>query len=262
MLEAHIALKIPTLDKKIAARTSLIGKLEHAINIEEIKGNSPTHVTASLKENRIDSIDAWTSRLRKENQEIREAITAIEFMHDPMSFRKDLEDGGGSIAYRKNTGGYSLFSAQSSLSGPGYSVDNSMPHDGLTIQAYDKITHSGRNGKDKVASTMKSSIRATSALAGSALKLLAGRGDGEPREAGFVTFTKLSSTQACLQMIHHPSKFNDFPHTLSSVHHSNNPFQIQFRLRWKWLKHQIPMTFSGRTSERATSLYNLGNSLV
>lgn len=222
MLEAYVALKIPSLDKKVAARTSLIGKLEHAINIEEIKGHSPTHVTISLKDNMIDSIDAWTTRLRKENQEIREAITAIESMHDPMSFRKDLEDGGGSIAYRSNTGGYSLLSAQSSLSGPGNSIDNSMPHDGLTIPVYAKTTDSGRNGKDKVASTMKSSIRATSALAGSALKLLAGRDDGEPREAGFVTFTKLSSTQACLQMIHHPSKCNDFLHTPLFVHLSNN----------------------------------------
>jgi hypothetical protein len=191
VLEAHIALKIPNLEKKIVARDALVAKLEHAINLEEVKGVTPTHGNIVIPGKKLNSIDTWTKELRKENQEIRDAINVIEAIHDPLSFQKDLEDGGGSVVFRPLAGGHSLLSTQSSLSG------NAVSADYTRLNANDNPTGRGSNSK------LKSLVTSVNPL-----NLLAGKDDGEPREAGFVTFTKLSSTQACLQMIHHSRKFN------------------------------------------------------
>ena len=190
MLEAHIALKIPNLEKKVAARNALVAKLEHAINLEEVKGVTPTH--GNIVGKKLNSIDTWTKELRKENQEVRDAINVIEAMHDPMSFQRDLEYCGGTVISRPLAGEQSLLSEQSCVSGNDFSASYTR------LNANDNPTNRSMKVINGLATTVNP------------LKLLAGKDDGEPREAGFVTFTKLSSTQACLQMIHHPRKFNRY----------------------------------------------------
>jgi len=204
VLEAHIALKIPNLEKKVAARESLVGKLEHAINLEEVKGKTPTHRSINLKGRKVNSINVWTTQLRKENQEIRDAIKTIEAMHDPMSFQEDLEADGGFVM----SPGYSVRSTRSSYS----DVDTSAVRRRTSSKAIvsmqkDEVSSFRKSDSGKVLSFLKNTAKTTSGLASSTFKNLVGRDDGEPRQSGFITFTKLSSTQACLQMIHHPIPF-------------------------------------------------------
>jgi hypothetical protein len=108
-----------------------------------------------------------------------------------MSFQRDLEYCGGTVISRPLAGEQSLLSEQSCVSGNDFSASYTR------LNANDNPTNRSMKVINGLATTVNP------------LKLLAGKDDGEPREAGFVTFTKLSSTQACLQMIHHPRKSTD-----------------------------------------------------
>lgn len=78
LLEVNLARKIPTLQKLVQRREAQVVKLEHAINIEEVKGVTPT--TRSLLGETRNAIDAYYETLNEMNAEATERIEKIELL--------------------------------------------------------------------------------------------------------------------------------------------------------------------------------------
>jgi hypothetical protein len=69
--------------------------LEHAINIEEVKGKTPMHrelLSGSSK--MVNSIDVYSDRLMDMNEQVRKMIMEVEERNSTLSFRQDLEAEG------------------------------------------------------------------------------------------------------------------------------------------------------------------------
>lgn len=75
VLEAKIAVDTHNLEKKIAKRLEVVGKLEHAINIKTVKGIEPNHL--NLKGKMVQSIPTYGKELMKLNEKISSVIDEI-----------------------------------------------------------------------------------------------------------------------------------------------------------------------------------------
>ena len=73
--EAHLKLCTPELLKLTTERTAIVAKLEHAINVFEVEGRTPTHKVNNVE---VDSIDTYANELRAINIEITARIEFLE----------------------------------------------------------------------------------------------------------------------------------------------------------------------------------------
>jgi len=240
VLEAHVALEIPQLESEFKAREKLVNKLEHAINIEEVKGKTPTHINLLNGSQKVNSIDCYAEELAEINADVKKRILEIELAANTMSFKNDLEAEGASMHYTGDISGHLLsgsiggdsVSAASSLSlDDTYTTGNKFEPTLAGLTEHMDITEDGPleslsghgDSKDMSKSSKKKSViasmksktdhamhnmkSATENAAHAGLSMVTGSDDGEPREAGFVTFTNLKTTQAALQQIHHEVPF-------------------------------------------------------
>jgi hypothetical protein len=263
VLEANVALIIPQLEKKVAKREAMVLKLEHLINIEEIKGKTPMRRNlADPMAPPVDAIAAMTEELYELNAEIQTDITKIESIHKTEADDMEQADADSFV------GGYSV---QSSLRGGGYSVQSSLPGgidnaialsgagggsvvDGGTGSLFvpsggsvvgggtgDSLVNGGKGSvgrpietasmtdegsntgllgsfhrsmsgvKGGVAGGVKNISSSGKNLASGAMSgaitMIKGAEDSTPRTAGFISFKKLSTRQAALQMLHHATPF-------------------------------------------------------
>lgn len=255
LVQADIALKIPKLEKSVAKRDSTVLKLEHLINIEEVKGKTPMRRSINPADPPQDAITATLVELSELNTQVADEITAIENMD-----KQNGEDA--SLASRSYAGGHSVHSgltgySMSSIAGTGYGKSSvtgggtGYSMSSVTVGGMDKAIalNSGEaasvvkasttettntddeksnrksNGKaDEVSKSNRSGDMFESihksveggisniassgmGLATNAVGLLSGGEEGEPRSGGFISFKKLRSRQAALQMIHNATPF-------------------------------------------------------
>lgn len=86
VLEAHIALDVPALEKLIAQRDTIISKLEHALALRQLRGDAPSHRNmmtvmtgpSELFSHHVERIDEYEAELTGINDEIAEAIRTIQ----------------------------------------------------------------------------------------------------------------------------------------------------------------------------------------
>ena len=81
VLEARLRLKTPALQAAAAKRDKLVGKLEHALVYEEVKGEQPTHRSSLIVPGRgetVDSIPTYAGELREANEDVTKKIEEIE----------------------------------------------------------------------------------------------------------------------------------------------------------------------------------------
>mmetsp|Transcript_20895 Transcript_20895/g.31647 ORF Transcript_20895/g.31647 Transcript_20895/m.31647 type:complete len:914 (+) Transcript_20895:35-2776(+) len=278
IFEAQIAYQIPILEKAVADRDVLcgtedkIGKLEHALNVYQVKGVRPKHpkmivsdVTLSGEENRngkkkcgckcrpptemVDSIDEYTAELENLNETITSTIHNIETKtsnNGEESFRGDLEaaiersqrDNGITqnhekeeeetidVAFTDQTN--DSLAVEETNSQTNEVGDESANNSSRTNKS-DELVAESSNKLDKLTSSGSRHMRSFTAFASGATNklvsgvdsganmigsgatlvggLLTAKPDGEPRSAGFVTFTTLKAKTSALQMLHHPTPF-------------------------------------------------------
>ena len=78
IVEAHIAVKTTNLKNMVAQRDVIVGKLEHAINLEEVRGVTPMQRRNLGMGESVNVIDNLFEQLKESNKEIAEAIKKLE----------------------------------------------------------------------------------------------------------------------------------------------------------------------------------------
>ena len=215
VLEAHVTLDIPQLESKVAAREGVISRLEHAINVEEVTGTAPTHVDILHGGKTVNTIEALSNELKELNGTIKDRVEELEAMHDPQSFKKDVESNGGTLKAPAASGtgdSVSELHMEDPLTGSAMQKQNQqrevLPGSTEQQDASDPDNGSGHGGGMGAVGNIFNTVKSgAGGLAHMAIDLVDGEEEGTGREAGFVTFSKLSTTQSALQMIHHPTPF-------------------------------------------------------
>lgn len=222
ILEANVTLTIPMLEKKVATRDTVIANLEHAMNIYQVKGESPKHLDI-LQGKKVDSIEAYTKELNELNKDITKIIEDIECLHTKnetihnieMAFQEAYPEtkqalpqiaSGDSSSSDTDDGGDS----PSTLTSPAPSPWSLMKYVKATSDLTTNISSTTTNflvGDEIDPYATLNPLRAAQDLTTTSKKLLLGDEDGTPRESGFVTFTNLHARYAALQMVHHESPF-------------------------------------------------------
>jgi hypothetical protein len=162
--DVHVALNIPNLEKKVAKRTALIPKLEHAINVQQIKGETPMHKTKLCGGEKVESVPTFTKDLEELNQEISKDIIRIETLQN----EREAGDAGDDIE---------------------------------TSEVEDE-TASGTEVKYFHKKTTSLSASAKSGPAVFKSVIFGAGDDGAPRKAAFVSFADLTSANLARQSIH------------------------------------------------------------
>lgn len=259
LLQAEVALKIPKLEKTVSKRDSMVLKLEHLINIEEVKGKKPMRRNPlHPNEPPQDAITATLIELSELNTQVADQITAIEVMHktsggDAQSVASQSYAAGHSSVHSGLTGGgYSMtslggnghsfaaskgYSTKSIASAGGEGMDTaialkggeaasvvkasttaSVTDDGKDDDDLGKSSHSGIGKSshsggilDSIHKSVEGGVSNVAStgigLATSAVSMVLGGEEGEPRSGGFISFRKLRSRQAALQMVHNSTPF-------------------------------------------------------
>jgi hypothetical protein len=78
VLETKLRIKAPTLSKAVKKRDDLVGKLEHALNYEQVKGKQPMHRENRLQREPVASIPLYARQLNDANRRVTELIEGIE----------------------------------------------------------------------------------------------------------------------------------------------------------------------------------------
>lgn len=178
VIDGDVALDIPKLDKKVARRDALIAKLEHAINISTIKGETPMHKTKMCGGNKVESIPAYTEELEQLNKDTSEEIDRIVALKEARG-REAAADPEAILAEEDAELGESALEIKD-LSGGG--------------------KEGGANGKVKRKRSVISD--ASKKLSSKLSSILQGDDDGKARTAAFVTFKDLASTNLARQAVH------------------------------------------------------------
>jgi hypothetical protein len=171
VVESRVALKIPNLEKEAAKREALVPKFEHAINVRTVKGEEPTHKTKMCcGGEKVESIPTYDKDLAELNEDIGKAIDKISTMHSARNVG-DAENPSKEAAADEGT---------------------ETPPDKEDATA-------------DVADAFESESKRKSGVASftSSIKAMMSSEDGGTRDAAFISFRDLTSTNLALQAIHH-----------------------------------------------------------
>ena len=172
--DVQVALTIPNLEKKVAKRTALIPKLEHAINVQEIKGDTPMHKTKLCGGDKVESVPTYTKELDELNNEISADIDRIEKIQNERESCNDVE------AYAEEKS------------------DQDEDASGTEAKHFHKMTTSLLSSVNSGHAKLKS--------------VVFGAGDdGAPRNAAFVSFVDLTSANLARQAVHHHEPWSCVP---------------------------------------------------
>jgi len=161
VFEARVALQIPNLEKHAMMRQSVVDKLEHAINVQYVKGVTPKHRTKMCGGKMVMSIPEYNKELVELNSKISSEIDNITYVHQT----RDGEDPTLKEAEREPS-----------------------VKDEDEVKASEHVD----GKKQSVAAGFVSSI-----------KSLVYSEDGSARNAAFISFSDLTSTNLALQACHH-----------------------------------------------------------
>jgi hypothetical protein len=226
VLEAHLAVKTPTLKKKVAEREALVAKLEHAINVEQITGTTLSQRRIGLLRTGESLVDALLRQLEQLNQTISESIDRIQSManetsSNPLTLTNEAQtlptyaEERLSLQGLEHDSGFardpllqSTFSTNQKTLGPSTTESTTTldteERTSTVNQATRLLLHNPAT--NSIRGTLKTAVSAAGTVANVATSLLTSQ-DGEPLSAGFVTFKSLRAVQAAKQMIQYAEPF-------------------------------------------------------
>ena len=167
--DVQLALTIPNLEKKVAKRSAVIPKLEHAINVKVVTKETPMHKTKLLGGDKVDSVHTYTKDLEELNNEISADIDRIE------TLQNDNECSG--------------------VINPGVNDEQDEEASGTETKYFHKTTTALSDSVKSGGAKFKSII-------------FGADDDGAPRNAAFVSFTNLTSANLARQTLHNDGEFS------------------------------------------------------
>ena len=225
VLETRLAIKAPNLKKLVAKREQVISKLEHKINVEEIKGKTPMQM--NLDGSRVNAISSLFGDLQELNQNISQSIDGIIERRSTTS--EDMESGKtGSLenlpiqlllaqdSREMTTMSFETESDFVALPPPvaDFPNENTVLATGEIIDEYYAENPTDSAQASQTTNPAKRVLGSANVLASSAIKNVAdtakgilAQEDGESLTAGFVTFKTLLAVQAAKQMIQDSEPF-------------------------------------------------------
>lgn len=236
VLDAKLRLKVPTpLLKAVKQRNTLVAKLEHAINFEEIKGRAPMHrqerkftmsILSSRERSLVPSIPTYTAELRQANRTVTELLESLENNISllPMSRAQrelGVDDDDGTTNHNSslvdlddaNSIGMERDAAKENEVADTLSSHSAKRLDQKTVENImsNNIDRDSSNNDNFVNQSVgllaTKSLSATRTISTSAAKIVQSTKEGEFFSAGFVTFNTLSNTHSIRQMVHHNKPF-------------------------------------------------------
>ena len=226
VLEARLCLNAPNLAKAVAQRDDTVANLERTQALFQRDGIRPRHNPdrlAVLSES-VDSIEYYTSQLQEQNRDVARRIDALEVIargeRDP-SQGLDPTPAPTRVALPLPSTNESGFLNAREIQPPRIGrklTDTSTP--GLVAMGEESATSGSvvssisgavprtlRRTVCRASSVASTATSAATEVANRAATIVMGGEDGEIFPAGFVVFTKLSTANAALQMIHHEEPF-------------------------------------------------------
>lgn len=167
--DVQLALTIPNLEKKVAKRSAVIPKLEHAINVKLVTKETPMHKTKLLGGDKVDSVHTYTKDLEELNNEISADIDRIE------TLQNDNECSG--------------------VINPGVNDEQDEEASGTETKYFHKTTTALSDSVKSGGAKFKSII-------------FGADDDGAPRNAAFVSFANLTSANLARQTLHNDGEFS------------------------------------------------------
>jgi len=182
--DAHVALIIPNLEKKVAKRDKVVSKLEHAINVLTIKGVTPTHKTIMLET--VESVPTYSKEIEDLNEEISRDIDRIE----PMRNRNESGDGQDTLL-------------EEDIEAAGDEEDRQL----LAAETMSEVQSLPKEGERNDGLLKLDALRpaaVSNALLSSAdaIKAMIVGEDGASRSAAFVSLSDLASVNLVRQAVH------------------------------------------------------------
>lgn len=163
VVEARVALKISNLEKEAAKRDALVPKFEHAINVRTVKGEEPTHKT------KMCCGGEKVQSIPTYDKDLGELNEDISKAIDKITATHQARDGGD--------------------------VENPKGRETPAENEDDAV------GSDEFESESKKTSGVASLT--SSIKAMMTSEDGNTRDAAFISFQDLTSTNLALQAIHH-----------------------------------------------------------
>ena len=235
----HIALSIPKLEKEIGKRTELLPKLEHAINIQNIKGETPMHKqktnvlslpTILYGGKKVDSISTYSKELEEFNADIFQRQKDIRAMYNNQR-RKHALSAGDPSSHRLRSSSLYYSCVSSSMNDSDAEMGQVEEDEQLlaTAEASETVRRetadSIGNGKDDLEQTKKKGhdhnhdnnidtddnpttttsdvlSKSFQTVVSSVKSIISGGEDGSPRNAAFITFANLTSANIARQTVH------------------------------------------------------------
>ena len=197
---ANVALNIPNLQKEVDKRTALISKLEHAINIEQVKGITPTHKANGIRGSvigaqTVDSVPTYTEELLELNDDIDNRIDTIMRR---VKARDGVEGGGETIAEGDVEAG-DVGTAR------GGDVMTTTTDVHTAVQALPPEEEEDDKSADtpkykRAASRLSDTVKVGTSVVKSII--FNDKEDGDARNAAFVSFNNLTSANLARQAVH------------------------------------------------------------
>jgi len=209
---ANVALNIPNLQKEVDKRTALISKLEHAINIEQVKGITPTHKANGIRGSvigaqTVDSVPTYTEELQELNNDIGSRIDNIM----KRVKARDMEGGEGD--------GEAIAEADVEAGDVGTTRGGDVMTTTTDAHTAVQALPPEEEEEDKSADTPKykraaSRLSDTVKVGTSVVKsiIFNDKEDGDARNAAFVSFNNLTSANLARQAVHNQRAWSVVAH--------------------------------------------------
>lgn len=190
--DVQLAVKIPKLEKKVGRRDKILPKLEHAINLRDVKGKIPMHRMLDNRKGimcggeRVESIPEWIEELEELNDEIGREIDRIELLQEQR--RGDDDDDDIFVVDDDND------------EGEGNDVEAGESKESTPLQATRSSVRPTVSGTITGTANMLSSTVVSGATM--VKSIISGTEDGAPRNAAFVSFSSVTYANLARQAVH------------------------------------------------------------
>ena len=188
--DVQLAVKIPKLEKKVGRRDKILPKLEHAINLRDVKGKNPMHRKLDNPKGimcggeKVESIPEWIEELEELNDEIGREIDRIELLQEQRRGDDDDDDI--------------------------FVVDDEEGEDKDEEVGELKESTPLQATRSSVRPTVSGTITGTASMLSSTVvsgatmvkSIISGTEDGAPRNAAFVSFSSVTYANLARQAVH------------------------------------------------------------